>query len=328
MISKETIISSFDDKETLLKWLKKVESALTGATLTNLVMTKLSDVNHVGTYQITATFADSTSVVSDTFTLPSVDIVTAFGNLTTLVNGFNNRITTNEGNISGILDIVDIANDKIDAYTLQNSINGSDDVIVDVDENNDKLEIHLSAELQAKLARVLLLPLSTPSTRKVVTIDTNGAQDNVDGTELTTLMDNIVDSDGHKRFQEWDISNLGTGLDITYSKITLSGSHLMAVVSGRNNTDNAITLPDYMFSATLPTWLLQKLYSPEGTFGNERDISAQDLKVFSSLWEEATSYLTVVHISPSSHSFIIRRATVISVPANSYIRLQVDLIID
>lgn len=232
MINKDSVVTAYDEHLTLVEWLQKVETALDNAVLTNLGIAKLSDQGNVATYRVTATFADNTTIVSDTFTLPSTDIVTAFGDLTTLVNGFDDRITDNTSDVASIIDIIDIGNDKIKASTLQNSINGSDDVIVDVDATNDKLEIHLSDELQAKLARVLLKPSSAPSTRKVVTIDTNGAQDNVDGTELTTLMDNIVDSHGNKRFVEGNITmQTIAGITQTYGKWSLSGTHLMIVLA-------------------------------------------------------------------------------------------------
>lgn len=338
MISKETIISSFDDKETLLKWLKKVESALTGATLTNLVMTKLSDVDHVGTYQITATFGDSTSVVSDTFTLPSVDIVTAFSNLTTLVNGFDTRITDNTNNVGSILDIIDIGNDKINTSTLQHSINGSDDVIVDVDETNEKLEIHLSAELQAKLARVLLKPSSAPSTRKVVTIDTNGAQDNVDGTALTTLMNNIVDSHGNKRFVE-GIFDTGvvdtTKLQINYNRWALSGNHLMIVIEYQ-------TIDDYVFTYQnigiiyLPLWVRNKIVASYSIANNNVVDFKTDIKYYPTTSAQvdisATSInATIALVKTSANVYIAlwsKTGNPVTIPQGNIFRVQFDLIID
>ena len=239
MINKDSIVTAYDEHLTLVEWLQKVSKALNESVLTNLGIAKLSEQGNIATYQVTATFADNTTIVSDTFDLPSVDIVEAFNELTNLVTTFDNRITTNKNNIinntnniSSIMNIINIAHNQINAGTLQNSINGSDDVIVDIDDTNDKLEIHLSAELQAKLARVLLLPLSAPNTRKVVTIDTNGAQENVDGTEIITLMNNIVDSHGNKRFQEFDLGHQTIeGVTFLYGKMSLSGTHLMLVTS-------------------------------------------------------------------------------------------------
>ena len=266
MINKDSIVTAYDEHLTLVEWLQKVETALDNAVLTNLGIAKLSDQGNVATYQVTATFADNTTIVSDTFTLPSTNIVTAFSNLTALVNEFDDRITDNTNDVASIINIIDIGNDKIKASTLQNSINGSDGVIVDVDATNDKLEIHLSAELQAKLARVLLTPSSAPTTRKVVTIDTNGAQDNVDGTELTTLMSNIVDSQGRKRFVEGTFTNLSS-IEVTekYNKWSLCGSHLMCVI--------AVLIPAGTFKlsqllfkmANYPSWLNNKLIAITAT---------------------------------------------------------------
>lgn len=147
MINKDSIVTAYDEHLTLVEWLQKVSKALNESVLTNLGIAKLSDQGNVATYQVKATFADNTAIASDSFTLPSTDIVTAFDSLKTLVNGFDSRITKNTSNVSNILDIVDIAHDHISPYVLQNSINGSDDLIVDVDKTNDKLEIHLSPDL-------------------------------------------------------------------------------------------------------------------------------------------------------------------------------------
>lgn len=281
MINKDSIVTAYDEHLTLVEWLQKVENALNNAVLTNLGIAKLSDKNNIATYQVTATFADNTTIVSNTFTLPSTDIVTAFKNLTTLVSGFDTRINRNTA------DIVNLESRTKNLEDTKVIVNTG---TFDPTSNN-------------------------PAGQKSVY-------------NMPIQFENIVDSHGNKRFQEWDISDLNTGLDITYSKVTLSGSHLMAVVSGRNNTENAITLPNRMFSATLPTWILEKLYAPNGNNTDSRDVSAHNLKVFSSVWDEATSYLTIVHITPSSNSFTMQTGAVISVPANTYIRLQVDLIVD
>lgn len=266
MINKDSIVTAYDEHLTLVEWLQKVEKALDNAVLINLGIAKLSDQGNIATYQVTATFADNTTIVSNTFTLPSTNIVTAFDNLTVLVNDFDTRITDNTNDVASIIDIIDIGNDKIKASTLQNSINNSDEVIVDIDETNDKLEIHLSDELQAKLARVLLKPSSAPTTRKVVTIDTNGAQDNVDGTELTTLMGNIVDSNGNKRFVEGTFTNLSS-IEVTekYNKWSLCGTHLMGVI--------AVLIPAGTFKlsqllfkmSNYPSWLNSKLVAINAT---------------------------------------------------------------
>lgn len=262
MINKDSIVTAYDEHLTLVEWLQKVENALNNAVLTNLGIAKLSDKDNVATYQVTATFADNTTIASDSFTLPSTDIVTAFNNLATLVKGFDSRIATNTNNVNSILDIIDIANNKINADYLKNSINGDDDVIVEIDndENNEKLGIHLSPELQAKLARALLLPSSAPTTRKVVTIATNGTQENVDATELTTLMGNIVDSHGNKRFIEGNIIINSASFTKEYAKWSLSGTHLMCRYVGNVVEEYSQKYGWIGFFNNLPIWIYDKIY--------------------------------------------------------------------
>ena len=264
MINKDSIVTAYDEHLTLVEWLQKVENALNSAVLTNLGIAKLSDKDNVATYQVTATFADNTTIASDSFTLPSTDIVTAFNNLATLVKGFDTRIATNTNNVNSILDIIDIAGEKIKAQALKNSINGDDDVIVEIDndEDNEKLGIHLSPELQEKLARVLLRPSSAPITRKVVTIDTNGTQDNVDGTELTTLMSNIVDSHGNLRFVDGNIVKVAENTDIEkiYGKWSLSGTHLLLVFCFKQLANKTLRNGDWIaYTSAMPSYIRDKI---------------------------------------------------------------------
>lgn len=322
MINKDSIVTAYDEHLTLVEWLQKVETALNNAVLTNLGIAKLNDKDNVATYQVTATFADNTTIVSDTFTLPSTGIVTAFSNLTTLVNGFDTRITTNTNNVASILNIIDIANDKIKAYTLQNSINGSDGIIVGVDATSKKLEIHLSAELQAKLGKMLLTPSSAPSTRKVVTIDTNGAQDNVDGTELTTLMSNIVDSHGNKRFVE----GTGTlpaieGLTITYNKWSLSGTHLMLVLCGSIAKNTNLNTGNTIVNYNLPQWVLDKIVP---VFAN----SAIEVIPLSLRANDYTEQKVNLIIGKTADGVYATLGDAITLNAGRNFRFQYDLLID
>lgn len=55
-------------------------------------------------------------------------------------------------------------------------IEGTDDVVVDIDETNKKINIHLDATVRAKLARMLLTPVNPPVVQSYVMIGTNGAQ--------------------------------------------------------------------------------------------------------------------------------------------------------
>ena len=79
-------------------------------------------------------------------------------------------------------------------------------------------------------------------------------------TEGLKAFENIVDKDGHKRFIEGDLElTEETGLTISYSKWSLSGSHLLIVLAGTfaNGTAHTSSTPA---KAKLPQWILDKIY--------------------------------------------------------------------
>lgn len=66
MINYETILSNYDDRLTLMQWLKKVEAALMAAALASVTITQPSDDTAVFNF----VFADGTSVSSPSLNLP------------------------------------------------------------------------------------------------------------------------------------------------------------------------------------------------------------------------------------------------------------------
>lgn len=66
MINYETVLSTFDDKLTLMQWLQKVEAALEGAGLERVDITQITPTTAVFKF----TFADGTSVTTPSITLP------------------------------------------------------------------------------------------------------------------------------------------------------------------------------------------------------------------------------------------------------------------
>lgn len=70
MINYDTILSAFDDKETLLKWLQKVEKALTDSTLTSVDCVNVDD-SHI---KFTFNFADGSTIdTPEVYVKPGVD---------------------------------------------------------------------------------------------------------------------------------------------------------------------------------------------------------------------------------------------------------------
>ena len=76
------------------------------------------------------------------------------------------------------------------------------------------------------------------------------------------VFENIVDKDGHKRFIEGEItgSTLPAGVQRTYGKWSLSGSHLLVVIALQ--VDNTTVIPAYTNLGNLsgvPQWIFDKL---------------------------------------------------------------------
>jgi len=66
MLNYETILSNFDDKVTLMQWLKKVEEALQDASATGFEVLQTSET----TAKFKLTFADGSTLESEEMTLP------------------------------------------------------------------------------------------------------------------------------------------------------------------------------------------------------------------------------------------------------------------
>lgn len=68
MINWKSILSSFDDKPTLLEWLKKVQKALNESALTTVTVTQ-EKADRVNTITLSFNFQDGTKIVAPAFTV-------------------------------------------------------------------------------------------------------------------------------------------------------------------------------------------------------------------------------------------------------------------
>ena len=82
------------------------------------------------------------------------------------------------------------------AYTVNEEVaeieiplEGTDDVIVDIDDANMMINVHLDAKVRAKLTKVLTLPTEAPTTTEIVGIGINNAQTNLNANEVRSLLD-------------------------------------------------------------------------------------------------------------------------------------------
>ena len=77
------------------------------------------------------------------------------------------------------------------------------------------------------------------------------------------VFENIVDKNGNHRFIEGEggLVNTIEGVNITYCKWSLSGSHIMFVVAGTIANATALANADFKISYPIPQWLLDKIYA-------------------------------------------------------------------
>lgn len=274
MILKETILSAFTERGTLLKWLKKVEAALNNAVLTDISVEQISATQ----VKLKFTFENGDFVESPVLTLPrgekgdkgatgatgatgpagpqgpegpqgpagkdgldgeGIAATIEVGTVTTGAPGTNASVTNVGTEQRAILNFViprgdtgtsgeegsagvgfdDATNIEIIPAPILSSVqNGfelsgamkvtagdeifeipssmilpltsNESIIIDVAEDGRSVEIHLDADIAAKLGRVLMTPMSAPASVSLVAVDTSNAQ------TMLTLGDGLSVSGG------------------------------------------------------------------------------------------------------------------------------------
>lgn len=81
-----------------------------------------------------------------------------------------------------------------DEAEIEIPLEGTDDIVVDIDEANQEINIHLDNNVRTKLARMLMIPASIPAEEMIVAIGTNGAQTNLTLGEGLKIEDGIIKS--------------------------------------------------------------------------------------------------------------------------------------
>lgn len=254
MILKETILSAFTERGTLLKWLKKVEAALNNGVLTDISVEQVSATQ----VKLKFTFENGDYVESPVLTLPrgekgekgedgkdgldgeGIAATIEVGTVTTGAAGTNASVTNVGTEQRAILNFViprgdtgasgeqgsaGVGFDDADAISINdgtisitagdNGVNieasfevavgdeileipstmylplkGSESIVIDVDESGEFIDVHLDADIAAKLGRVLVTPMSAPASISLVAVDTSNAQ------TMLTLGDGLSVSGG------------------------------------------------------------------------------------------------------------------------------------
>lgn len=123
MINYETILSTFDDKLTLMQWLQKVEEALQGAGLERVDITQVTPTTAVFKF----TFADGTSLTTPSITLPRGPKGDTGATGATGATGNGIASITKTGT-SGLIDTYTIlyTNGTTDTFTVTNGADGAE----------------------------------------------------------------------------------------------------------------------------------------------------------------------------------------------------------
>lgn len=142
-------------------------------------------------------------------------------------------------------------------------------------------------------------------------------------------LESIVDSDGNKRFVEgnFSVENI-EGITWTYHKWSLSGTHLMIVLEGRNNTDTTITFEGNEIFGNLQDSTLSYIYDKIPILTTYNLVSTAMFRTYQNF--DATEKGNLSLIKPgANHLRVINwKRAVENIPAGSAFRVQFDLLID
>lgn len=295
MILKETILSAFTERGTLLKWLKKVEAALNNAVLTDISVEQVSATQ----VKLKFTFENGDFVESPVLTLPrgekgepgkdgldgeGIAATIEVGTVTTGAAGTNASVTnvgteqravlnfviprgdtgaSGEQGSAGVgfddADFISINDGTINITAGDNGVNidasfevavgeevleipasmylplkGSESIVIDVDESGDFIDIHLDADIAAKLGRVLVTPMSAPASVSLVAVDTSNAQ------TLLTLGDGLSVSGGVLSASGGNSGGVSIDIQSGFSNVTIvhSNGQTESFTSGRITKDD------------------------------------------------------------------------------------------
>ena len=151
----------------------------------------------------------------------------------------------------------------------------------------------------------------------------------VNGAEVNAnQLEGILDKDGHSRFIEGDMDiNPITGVTFKYKKWSLSGSHLMLVLSGIIASGTTIPNAEVIGAVGLPTWIMNKIF-PVGEGNISNIISYNDFNLVGvSSYNRENEQFYIQKDSVEGKLFINKSGS-LTTTEDLYFRLQFDLVID
>ena len=185
--------------------------------------------------------------------------------------------------------------------------------------------VESDAGLDAKLVN-LPLPATSGQGGKVLGVNSGGTAYELKDPRAVNevLMENVVDADGHSRFVEDNMTTpTTTGLNITYAKWSLSGTHLMLVVAGSIDAGTGISASQIAETDNLPAWVLAKIYPSFTSY-----IEYKGCKLYDTTTGQATE-VNVFLRKPDVNKLTIEHDTIVANPDHDVgFRFAFDLLID
>lgn len=147
------------------------------------IIDNVSNIENLGNTTILKTL--------EKFNKAIIDFAEEQSGLTNLINvefvPTANGVTYGDGVVDYLGNLKISLADNIIVYkpcSIKFNIKGSETIVVDVDEFDNALEIHLDNDIVNKINRALLLPLTPPSERQFVMIGTNNSEELVNESDL------------------------------------------------------------------------------------------------------------------------------------------------
>ena len=151
MINWQSILSSFDDKPTLLEWLKKVQKALNESALTTVTVTQ-EKAGRVNSITLTFNFQDGTKIVAPAFTVQDgigiTDLVHTDLTNSDLAVTYN---TTDGIGINSTMRQTYDGTNHDSTVDMHIPIVAGDNILIDKKADEDKIEVKLDQSKDIKI---------------------------------------------------------------------------------------------------------------------------------------------------------------------------------
>lgn len=133
----------------------------------------------------------------------------------------------------------------------------------------------------------------------------------------------LVDSKGNPRFIEGNgapIVDIPEGVEITYSKWSLSGTHLMIVLAGEIANGTVLAAQTIRYKYVMPSFILNKIIPTISS----NSIELKDIR----LWASNLSNQELTFRAYKESTFVAITCGGLTLTADRTFRVQFDLLID